>query len=135
MLRRLSAFLMLTFLAVVLVACEGSTANIQSATLSHGFQDNKATDTVTAFAPGDTFHLVVQLANAPDDTKVKVVWTAVDAGGGQIKDQKIDEKELTTGSAPIDFTLVPSGTFPVGKYKVDLYLNSVLNKTIEFQVQ
>jgi hypothetical protein len=135
MLRRFSGLMMFVFLALVLVACEGSTANIQSATLSHGFQDNKATDNVTTFAPADTFHLVVQLANAPDDTKVKVVWTAVDAGGGQIKDQKIDEKELTTGSAPIDFTLAPNNPFPAGKYKADLYLNNVLNKTLEFQVQ
>ncbi len=135
MLRRLIALILFSLLAVMLVACEASTANIQSAVLSHGFQDNKATDTTTTFGPNDTFHCVVQLANAPDDTKVRVVWTAVDAGGGQIKDQKIDEKELVTGSAPIDFTLAPNKPFPAGQYKADLYLNDKLNQTLNFQVQ
>ena len=135
MFRRFMLFLLLSSLTVAVAACDASTANIQSAVLAHDFQNNAAVGPTTTFAPGDTFHLVVQLANAPDGTTVKTVWTAVDAADGQIKDQKIDEKQLTTGSAPIDFTLVPNKPFPVGKYKADVYLNDKLNQTLNFQVQ
>ncbi|HMA34364.1 MAG TPA: hypothetical protein VKY74_07750 [Chloroflexia bacterium] len=133
--RHLVAWTLLLLLAATAVGCDASTANIQSADLAHDFKDGKAVNPATTFGPNDTIHCVVQLANAPDDTKVKAVWTAVDAANGQVKDQKIDETELATGSAPLNFSLAPSKPFPVGKYKVDLYLNGALNKTLTFDVQ
>ena len=136
---RLLVLATLVLVCVIGTACEGSvsTANIPSATLAKGFQDQEAVDPTTTFGPSDTIHAVVEVANAPDDTKVKAVWTIVDADGGQIKDEKIAEKEFLTqdtGSV-IDFTFEPSQPLPLGKYKVDIYLNDTLNKTIEFQVQ
>lgn len=118
-------------------ACSASTANIPSAVLAKGYANGQATDPGTTLAPTDTVHAVVQVANAPDDTKVRAVWTAVDAGGGQIKDQKVVEKEVLikdVGSS-IDFTFVPDKPFPVGKYKAEIFLDDKLDKTLNFDIQ
>jgi hypothetical protein len=134
--RRLALLLLLCTLAVSIAACTASTANVASAQLARGYADGQATDATTTFSPSDTpLHYVVTLANAPDDTSVKAVWTAVDAGDGQIKDQKIDETVLSSGSGVLNFTLAAKQEWPVGKYKVDLYLNDKLDRTAEFNVQ
>lgn len=127
-------------LALFVSACSASTANIPSAVLAKGYANGQATDPGTTFAPTDTVHAVVQVANAPDDTKVKAVWTAVDAvdaSGAPIKDQKVIEKEVTikdVGSS-IDFTFIPNSPFPVGKYKAEIYLDDKLDKTLNFDIK
>jgi len=134
--RRLSALLILLTLSLSIVACEASTANIAGADLARGYTDGKATDVTTTFAPGDTpIHYVVTLSNAPDDTRVKAVWTAVDANDGQIKDQKIDESVLQSGSGVLNFTLASTQPWPKGKYKVDLFLNDKPDRTATFSVE
>src|SRR5215216_2746852 len=115
--RRLALLLLLCILAVSVSACEfsASTATISSAELARGYADGKATDVSTTFAPSDTpLHYVVTLGSAPDDTKVKTVWTIVDAGDGQYKDQKLDESVLESGSGVLNFTLAGKQDWPVG---------------------
>lgn len=124
-------------LLVSLVGCEfsASTARITNVELAHGFQDNKAVDVTQGFAPTDSMlHAVVTVSNAPDSTKLKAVWTAVEADGGQIKDQLIDQTEVTGGGVA-DFTLSNNQAWPIGKYKVDVYLNDELARTVEFNIQ
>jgi len=134
--RRLALLVLLCTLAVSISACSASTANITSAQLARGYADGQATDVTTTFSPSDTpLHYVVMLANAPDDTTVKTVWTIVDAGDGQFKDQKLDETVLPSGSGVLNFTLAGKQEWPVGKYKVDLYLNDKLDRSAEFTVQ
>ncbi|GIK55029.1 MAG: PDZ domain-containing protein [Chloroflexi bacterium] len=127
-------FLLLS-LVVLLVACGGkelsfSTANISQARLA---KDEAGTQTTTTFAPGDTFYLLVDLANAPDGTKVKASWTAVNAEGAP-PDTHLDDVELTSGSGTLTYDLKNDGPWPVGDYKVDLYLNNELNQTLTFKV-
>ncbi len=131
----------LLLVCVVGTACEGSvsTANISGATLAKGYQDQKAVDPTTTFGQMDPIHAVVQVSNAPDDTKVKGVWTIVDATdetGAAIKDAKLGETEYVTKDigTSIDFKFEPAQALPVGKYKFDLYLNDKLNKTLDFEV-
>jgi hypothetical protein len=89
----------------------------------------------TVFAPDQTFYCIVELANAPDDTKLKAVWTAVEVEGEQ-PDLLIDEVEMTAEEGNVfTFDLTNNGLWPVGKYKVDLYLNDELDRTLEFEVQ
>jgi len=48
----------------------------------------------------------------------------------------IDEAEITAEEGNIfTFDLTNNGLWPVGKYKVDLYLNDKLDRTLEFEVQ
>jgi hypothetical protein len=134
--RRLALLVLLCILAVAISACSASTANITSADLARGYADGKATDVSTTFAPSDTpLHYVVTLGNAPDDTKVKAVWTIVDAGDGQYKDKMLDQTELTSGSGVLNFTLAGTQAWPTGKYKVELFLNDKLDRTADFTVQ
>ena len=97
-----------------------STANIAEATIARDPEGNEPT---SVFAQDDKFYAVVELANAPDDTKVKAVWVAVDAEGVD-PDLTIEETELTTGGGQLHFELSNDKMWPVGKYKVDLFIFS-----------
>lgn len=131
---RVGLVLTLAILAAMLlgaVGCSVSTANIKEATMARDYDGN---DPTTTFAQDEVFYCVAQLANAPDDTTVKASWTAVSAEGVD-PDTFIDETELTTGSNSLHFELSNTSLWPVGKYKVDLYLNGELDRTLEFDVQ
>lgn len=128
--------LMLLLVAVTLLtltACEfsASTANIQSATLA---KDEAGSQPSNTFEQDETFYLVVNLANAPDDTAVKAVWYAVDVGDAAPPNTLIDEAAVTSGSGQLFFNLAPSGLWAPGTYKVELYLNDELNQTLDIRV-
>ena len=132
----------LLLVAVIVAACSVSfsTANIPQAVLAKDVTgDNFEPVDPTSTFPVDqpVIHLVVTVANAPEDTKVKTVWTAVDVGDAAPANTKIDEVELTMDdSANAHFTLSsPStGVWPAGKYKVDIYLNDKLDRTLEYTI-
>jgi hypothetical protein len=96
---------------------------------------------VKQFKTTDTLGVLVQL-NAPvDGTKVKGVWTVVEAG--ELKNKKILEKVVTLDAESlkgvkvknrIDFTLSHDNPYPAGDYKFEAYLNGELADTIEFKV-
>jgi hypothetical protein len=121
-----------SLLVLVALACgiQFSTASISDATLAKDADGNQP---VSTFNQDDTFHLVVELANAPGDTSVKAVWTVVEADGVD-PNFSLGEKEIT-GDGAAYFTLSNDQLWPVGEYKVDLYLNGELDRTLEFQVE
>lgn len=125
--------LVFSVLVLVSMACNfsASTANIKDAKM---YRDSEGTDATTTFAQDDTFYCIVELANAPDDTKVKAVWTAV-AVEGEDPNTLIDEAELEFGDGTLTFDLANNGAWPVGAYKVDLYLNDKLDRTLDFEVK
>ena len=118
-------------LAVLTGACSISTAHIKSAKLT---TDKAGTQETAVFAADQVFYCIVQLANAPDDTKVKADWTAVSVEGAA-PNTKIDAVEKTVGDSTITFDLTNNKPWPKGSYKVDLYLNDKLDRTLEFQVK
>lgn len=127
--------LLLSLLLVVLslTACEfsASTANIENITLA---KDEAGTQPTTSFEPSETFYLVVNLANAPDDTSVKTSWYAVDVGSAAPPNTLIDEASVTSGSGQLFFNLAPSGQWAPGTYKAEVYLNDELNQTVNIRV-
>ena len=131
---RLIVLLLSALLVALLAACEfsASTANIAGAILS---RDEAGTEPVTVFAPADTFYLIVDLANAPDDTTARAVWYAVDVGDVAPANTLIDEATLTSGSGTLTFDLVSDSQWPPGTYRVELYLNDELDQTLDFSVQ
>lgn len=96
-------------------------------------------DITAAFAPTQKiFHAVVAVVDLPANTKLKAIWYVVDVGSAAAPNSKIDEFELTTdGTRNVDFTLTvgPSGRWPVGRYKVEIYMNGSLERTVNFRVQ
>jgi hypothetical protein len=127
----------LVLFVVVLIganlACgfSASTANIKSASMA---RDSEGNDLTTTFSQNDDFYCIVELANAPDDTTVKAVWTAVDAANTD-PNYHIDDAETTQGSGTLYFSLTNDGAWPTGTYKLDLYLNDELDRTLDFEVQ
>lgn len=130
---KLPVILALIALILASLACEfsASTANIADAWLS---ADEAGDQRVTSFAPDAIFYAQVDLQNAPDDTVLKAVWTVVDAQDTE-PNLVITETEFTTGDGVINFNLSNDNLWPIGKYKVDIYMNGELVKTLDFEVQ
>jgi len=137
----LCRLLLITLFIIPALACEFSvsTAKITDAVIAEDVQGDNfepvgITDTYAA--DQTTFHAVVTVANAPSDTMVKVVWFAVDVGDVAPPNTEIDQTEIPVdGSRNVDFTLAPdSGGWPPGTYKVDIYLNDELDRTLNFSV-
>ena len=121
-------------LMVSALACGGSisTANIGSAWMAT--DEGGATHT-TVYSQEAVFYALVDLKNAPDDTKVKAIWTVVEAEGTD-PNFLLSETETTSGDAIVHFQLENTDyLWPKGKYKVDIYLNDSLDQTLNFEVQ
>lgn len=104
--------------------------NVQGAT----FEPVNVTDN---FAPDQNeFHAVVTLTNAPKNSNVQVVWTAVDVGSASPPNTKIDEAEVKAeGSRNLDFSLKRTATqWPPGLYKAEIFWNGKLDRTLNFVV-
>ena len=127
--------MLLALMALVLsaLACEfsASTAKISDAWMS---TDETGAERVTVFAQDATFYAQVDLQNAPDDTTLKAVWTAVEVQDTE-PNLMITETEFTTGSGLVHFDLSNDNLWPTGKYKVDIYMNDQLAKTLAFEVR
>jgi len=130
---KLPILLALSVLILSTLACEfgASTANISDAWLS---TDEAGSEHATVFAQDAIIYAQVDLKNAPDDTTLKAVWTAVDV---QDTDPNlvITETEFVTGSGLVNFNLSNDNLWPTGKYKVDIYMNAELVNTLDFEVQ
>jgi hypothetical protein len=133
MLLFLCACTALAFLFLTACSFSASSANIGSAKMA---TDKNGKNPTKTFSPDQPFYCIVELSNAPDDTKVRAVWTAVKAEGADAN-TKIDEANATSGSGQLQFNLSNQSSWPTGDYKVDLYLNDAKEptKTLEFQVQ
>jgi hypothetical protein len=123
------------FLVLALTACSfsASTANISSAKMARDQDGKQPTKT---FSPDEQFYCIVELSNAPNDTKVRAEWVAVNVEGAK-SNTEIDAAKTTSGSGQLQFNLSNQGPWPTGDYKVDLYLNDAKKptKTLEFKVE
>ena len=126
------------FVAAILLAsvlaCGGSfsTANIESAWMA---TDEEGANRTTVFSQEAVFYALVDLKNAPDDTKLKAVWTVVDAEETE-PNLLLNETEITSGDALVHFQLENTDyLWPKGQYKVEIYLNDTLDQTLTFEVQ
>lgn len=92
-------------------------------------------DEATSFAPGDhTIHCVATLKDAKSGTRMKFSWWAVDAEG--TTNQKIKDIDYTTKALEnvVHGHLTLPQDWPKGKYKVDVYVNGNLDKTLQYSV-
>jgi hypothetical protein len=91
---------------------------------------------VEVFGPTDrTIHCVIKLKESDSGTKIKFSWIIVDAEGA--KNEKIKEIEYTTKALEnvVHAHLTLPRDWPKGKYKVDVYVNDKLDKTINYSVE
>jgi hypothetical protein len=88
------------------------------------------------FAPGDrTIHSVATLKEAKAGTQMKFSWWIVDADGSQ--NQKIKDIDYSTKAleSVIHGHLTLPQDWPTGKYKVQVYVNGNLDRTVPYTVQ
>ena len=130
---KLPILLAILALAVSALACGGSvsSANIGDAWLS---TDAEGSNRTTTFSQSDTINLFVDLRNAPDDTELKVAWIAVNAEGID-PNYLLNETNFTSSDDVVHFDLINDNLWPVGSYKVDVYLNGSLDRSLTFEVQ
>jgi len=110
-----------------------TTANITNAHLSLDADDTIPTE---GYSPSDSdFYCYFDLNNAPESTVVKGVWTLVSAEGYE-SNSEIDSAEITGSDNTYYFSLGGGADpWPVGTYKIDLYVDGNWVETIEFEVQ
>lgn len=115
----------------VLSACSGGPLAVQKVTLSR----TEGGEAVTSFSPTDrTFHAAIELNRIETGLTAKTVWTAVETTGGQ--NVEIAQKEFSGLAVNIIKAQVElPRDWPAGKYKLDIYLNGTIAKTVEFNVQ
>jgi hypothetical protein len=126
----LAALCALTLLAS---ACSfsASTANFADA---YTAADSEGAARTTTYGQEDVFYAIVYLANAPDDTEVRAAWYAVDVEGAD-PETLIDDATIVSSDAMLTFDLANTGMlWPVGSYRVDLYLNGELETSLDFSV-
>ena len=124
----------LLILMLISMACGGSisTANIADAWMAADDAGSNRTTTFSQDTPA--FYALVDLKNAPDDTVLRAVWIAESVEGAE-PGFVIDESELVIGSTIAHFSLENDNLWPLGQYKVDLYLNDDLAETLTFEVR
>jgi hypothetical protein len=91
------------------------------------------------FQPNATFHAVVATENAPDNTELTVRWFVQDVGGAEPCNTLITEPFTLeiSGSRNVDFTLnpPPGAEWPLGVYRVEIYVNGNLDLDVDFTVE
>ncbi len=131
--RTLLLIAVVAMLTLTAAECSVSTANISNAFMAADPDGNSPT---TIYQGDAIFYAIVSLANAPDDTTVKASWYAVNAAGTE-PNFLIDEATVTGSDGVYTFNLQNQAGFiwPVGSYRVDLYLNDKLDRSLDFTVQ
>ena len=110
---------------------------IRSAVLARGYANGQAVGVTRSFHPTDNpLHCIIRLGAISAVTKLRVVWVAVNAAG--VHNYKIAEKTFTLHRAvdtTVHATLSLPRKWPVGAYKVVLYLNGRVARTIGFSIR
>lgn len=99
--------------------------------------DSEGVNTTTVYSGIDAFYAVADLSNVETGSVVDAKWylvSAADYDPGEIESSSvtIEDKSLYNY---VSFELTSTEGWPVGEYRVELYLNGTLAHTINFSVQ
>lgn len=95
--------------------------------------DEAGLETATTFGAGDTFHLHFNLANAPADTPVKIIWMARQVEGMD-PNSYINENTALMNNGANWHSIRQAQPWSAGEYQADLFIDSQLAQTVVFQV-
>jgi hypothetical protein len=100
-----------------------------------GRGDPAEEETSTFDASDRTIHCVAKLKEAQSGTKMKFSWFVVEAQDTQ--NEKIRDIDYTTRALEnvVHGHLTAPRDWPVGKYRVDVYVNGNLEQTVQFNVE
>jgi len=139
--KRYPVLLALLTLVIATLACSfvtGSAEGVSLENLRMAF-DEDGNNPTTVFAPSDIFYVVGDLNNAPAGTVVDAKWLAAQIEGYEpdelIYEQTIGDFTEESFTGTIYFQLSNDSGWPVGEYKVDLYLDGNFVGSVPFSVQ
>ncbi len=93
-------------------------------------------EVVNSFSQSDKkIHCYIDWDNPKIGTQIKFVFVAIDAGGA--KNETIKEISIVTENElqnEAHGSLKPNKPFPKGSYKVDIYVNDKLARTVPFKI-
>jgi hypothetical protein len=157
--RRRPAWLAVGLILFVLVGCNlgrktADVANNKSPEPENTSQDASSTGAISEIYmakddgngdPGDkasvfgendrTIHCVTKLNNPKPGTNMKFTWWVVEAAGAQ--NEKIRDIDFSTRALEdvVHGHLTPPNDWPPGKYKVEVYVNGNLERTVGYIVE
>lgn len=98
--------------------------------------DGKAGAATTTFAPDDhTVYAKVVLNKAKSGTQVRFVWVAADVEGDTNKELKSLDYTTKAFENLVNGHLTWPQDWPKGKYRVEVYINGALDKTVDYRVE
>ncbi len=98
--------------------------------------DGEPENPTEEFKPNSKIFAVANIQNAPANTRFKALWCVTDVGKADVPDAKIGEAAITTfGTRNAEFSLTPSKGWAVGRYRIEIYVNGVLDTVRHFRVK
>lgn len=139
--KRYSVLSALVTLLIAILACNfgaGETEGVSLENLRMAF-DQDGENPTTVYATSDIFYVVGDINHAPAGTFVEAKWLATQIEGYEanelIYEQTINDFTEEDFTGTIYFQLSNDDGWPVGDYKVDLYLDGNFVETVPFSVQ
>jgi hypothetical protein len=98
--------------------------------------EGKAGEVTSAFSPNDIpIHCIVELAKA-DPTAVRMNFVAVKVNGVKPESKIVSASYATSqGQDRVFFTGKPHGKWTAGTYRIDVFVNDKLAKSLDFEVK
>lgn len=93
-------------------------------------------DETDSFAAGDrTVHCVINLNKAKKGTQIKFAWKAVDVEGSKNEEIKTIDYATNSFENKVHAHLTLPKDWPTGKYRVEVFINGDLDKTIDYSIE
>lgn len=144
---RIQLFIGIVVLLTVVLACGGSakptaapvvptTAPATSVKVVDVYlaTDDTGDTRVTSYTPDQPFFAIVEIENPGPNTVLKADWYAVDVPNIDPNYQIDDVSIAADGNTVFTFDLTGTDPWPLGEYRVDLYIDDVKFHTINFEV-
>lgn len=106
--------------------------------MAEGFResDGEPINPKEEFTPRAKVYAVIRIQNAPANTNFKALWCVTDVGQAALSDTKVGESELSTDrTRVIYFSVTPVTEWAVGTYRIEIYVNGVLDTVRQFRVK
>ena len=114
------------------VGTSGTTVRVTDVSLGRAIGGDKAiTDGTDKFRPNDTIYASVATDGAAPNAAIRAKWTFEDG-------QTVDDSTRTIapgGRERTEFHIAKPNGWPVGKYKLEVFLNNQSAETKTFEVQ
>jgi hypothetical protein len=98
--------------------------------------EGKAGEVTSVFTPNDIpIHCIVVLAK-PDPAAVRMNFVAVKVNGVKPESRVVSASYATTqGQDRVFFTGKPQGKWTAGSYRIDVFVNDKLERSLDFEVK